>query len=691
MKRLTLVLFSLLFTHNIYSQSGWFWQNPLPQGNRINCVKFVNAFTAYAVTSCGTILKTSNKGDTWSISFINDELYLTSLSSTDSLKLYVCSSNGSIYKTSNGGMNWFISFQSSLNQDFKDINFTSQNTGYVFGDKSYRTTNTGENWIPMYSNIYHEISYFLNDNTGFVCGGNTIEKTNNGGLNWQICYSNSNQGFKAVYFINSQTGVAVGTKVMRTTNQGITWQEPEYVPSGQFTSVTFIDQNTGIAVGTNFSSIYTSNAGVSWEGGNVLGVNRYSITSNRNEEFLAVGEHGLIVKSPDRGHSWFMKSNSMISNVKSMYFLNDETGFCLGYGGNVLKTINGGSSWNNLTLNRELYSIHFINVSTGFIGAAGMVYKTSNQGASWNKTDSIIYGVAAFYFLAENLGYLVTSYGGVYKTVNNGSNWTNICNLNYSCLDPLYFANEQTGYILGYSAVMKSTNGGVNWFGLVGGLTNYFTSMVFVNQKTGFVSGDNFRVFKTANSGTNWIKVFEKDGGTKSKLFFINESTGFIAGRSLFNSEIFKTTNSGMNWNKENFSYDGEVNCLFFPSPLIGYIGGDNGEILKTTNGGEPIGITQIGNQVPDKFILHQNYPNPFNPSTKIKFEIPANGRMQMTDMKIVVYDVIGREITTLVNEPLNPGTYEAEWNASAFASGVYFCMMLADDYKQTKKMVLIK
>jgi hypothetical protein len=215
--------------------------------------------------------------------------------------------------------------------------------------------------------------------------------------------------------------------------------------------------------------------------------------------------------------------------------------------------------------------------------------------------------------------------------------------------------------------------------------------MVFVNQNTGFVSGDNFRVFKTANSGTNWIKVFEKDGGTKSKLFFINESTGFIAGRSLFNSEIFKTTNSGMNWNKENFSYDGEVNCLFFPSPLIGYIGGDNGEILKTTNGGEPIGITQIGNQVPDKFILHQNYPNPFNPSTKIKFEIPANGRMQMTDMKIVVYDVIGREITTLVNEPLNPGTYEAEWNASAFASGVYFCMMLADDYKQTKKMVLIK
>jgi len=92
------------------------------------------------------------------------------------------------------------------------------------------------------------------------------------------------------------------------------------------------------------------------------------------------------------------------------------------------------------------------------------------------------------------------------------------------------------------------------------------------------------------------------------------------------------------------------------------------------------------GQNIPVHYSLFQNYPNPFNPRTKIKFEIPKSSYT-----KLIVYDIIGREVGTLVNEQLQPGTYEIEWNASECASGVYFCKLTTDDYIQIKKMVFLK
>ena len=81
-----------------------------------------------------------------------------------------------------------------------------------------------------------------------------------------------------------------------------------------------------------------------------------------------------------------------------------------------------------------------------------------------------------------------------------------------------------------------------------------------------------------------------------------------------------------------------------------------------------------------------QNYPNPFNPSTNIKFELPKTG-----NVKLVIYDVLGREVETLLNEKLNAGSYEAVWNADKYSSGVYFYKLETGDFTQTKKMILMK
>jgi hypothetical protein len=108
------------------------------------------------------------------------------------------------------------------------------------------------------------------------------------------------------------------------------------------------------------------------------------------------------------------------------------------------------------------------------------------------------------------------------------------------------------------------------------------------------------------------------------------------------------------------------------------------------------IGVKQVSSEVPSSYSLGQNYPNPFNPVTKIKFQIPSwEGWTRNADgvgfSKLIIYDIAGREVQTLVNEVLQPGSYEVTFDGSGFASGVYFYQLTAGSYRETRKMVLVK
>jgi len=102
--------------------------------------------------------------------------------------------------------------------------------------------------------------------------------------------------------------------------------------------------------------------------------------------------------------------------------------------------------------------------------------------------------------------------------------------------------------------------------------------------------------------------------------------------------------------------------------------------------GGELIGLNVISTEVPRSFMLYQNYPNPFNPVTTIKFDV-----QQEAFVKLKIYDILGREVAVLVNENLRVGTYEAVFGTTKLASGLYFYELTAEDYKEVKKMILLK
>ncbi|MCX7834055.1 MAG: T9SS type A sorting domain-containing protein, partial [Ignavibacteria bacterium] len=111
------------------------------------------------------------------------------------------------------------------------------------------------------------------------------------------------------------------------------------------------------------------------------------------------------------------------------------------------------------------------------------------------------------------------------------------------------------------------------------------------------------------------------------------------------------------------------------------------GMIIKTTNGGgNLVEVKQIASEIPKDFILKQNFPNPFNSSTKITFMLPRS-----SFVRLVIFDLLGREIETLIDERLSAGVYEKTWNADNYPSGVYFYRLVTENSIDTKKMVLIK
>jgi hypothetical protein len=154
---------------------------------------------------------------------------------------------------------------------------------------------------------------------------------------------------------------------------------------------------------------------------------------------------------------------------------------------------------------------------------------------------------------------------------------------------------------------------------------------------------------------------------------------------------VYLSTNNGSTWLQKNegFITSPIVRGLLITSTY--FFAGTVGQSVWRRPIGE-LAIKNISAEIPSEYYLYQNYPNPFNPVTKIKFSLPnpLNKGLQPL-VQIKVFDILGSEITTLVNETLKSGTYEVEWDASNHPSGTYFYTLTTEVYRMTKAMILLK
>jgi photosystem II stability/assembly factor-like uncharacterized protein len=396
-------------------------------------------------------------------------------------------------------------------------------------------------------------------------------------------------------------------------------------------------------------------------------------------------------------------SGSNYTLFKDVFFINSNTGYVIGLDTSMMnytfifKTTNNGLNWNNISIvpNIAANSIYFTSELTGYsVGYGGKIFKTTNGGINWgqqyNGPENVLTQVE---FIGIDTGYVVGDVGTFLKTTNGGNLWTKFqhyIGFRFTCLD---FIDANTGYFAGEydasSPIIKTTNGGINWYRRFF-LPINFTGISFCNALTGYAVGWDGIVYKTTNGGENyldWVLC-----GFLSALYDVktfNKDTAIVVG----NRYIRRTVNGGFSWETQYYNTEQVFEALYFVNNDTGYsVGSANsgglyhGIILKTTNGGVPIGIVPISNEIPDNYQLFQNYPNPFNPKTNIKFDISKKSNVQ-----ILIYDILGKEIEILVNKEMNGGTYEVNWDASSYPSGVYIYKLVTNDFTETKKMVLIK
>jgi hypothetical protein len=298
---------------------------------------------------------------------------------------------------------------------------------------------------------------------------------------------------------------------------------------------------------------------------------------------------------------------------------------------------------------------------------------------------------------------MVTKYGGLFKTINGGTNWivlqpphtTSYQFVGLSCpTNNVVFATGSK-FSAPYEQICRSTNGGLDWEGILVDTVYWVYGVYFTSANTGYIAGYRGRdatpnvyyhegqVFKTTNGGNNWVLKLADSSSIFTSLFFVDQNTGFVVGTH--SGTLGKTTDAGESWRISRDVIFAGMWSVYFADANTGVAVGEN-YIIRTTNGGEPIGIKPIGTEIPNEFKLYQNYPNPFNPNSKIKFQISKSSIVTLK-----VYDVLGKEIQTLVNEKLSPGTYEVTFNGSNLPSGVYFYRLTAVDFNETKKLILLK
>jgi len=726
------VFFILCMLSAVSAQNAWFWQNPWPQGNNLNDIYVFDEGKAAAIGDFGTIIGINNFGSDFnvthnsggsnanlhSIFFINPDTGWAA--GTSYLNYEICSV---VLKTIDGGCNWSLCFENS-EYEFKDIYFIDSSIGYMvcntvvwwgFAGSAFvfKTIDGGLTWALLSESLadgFYNSLYFLSADTGWAVGGygddedfyGWISKTIDGGQTWSK-NQKGNGSFESVHFTNSNTGWIVGLGgCFSTTDQGISWHDFVLTNMHNPNEVYFVDQNNGWILDQKwYSDILhteiwrTVDTGSTWTKlpvDSTLHISSIDFVDTKHG--WGTGPAGSMCFTNDGGESWSAVSNSVIFDwIETIQFYNSQIGWLLG-GDKILKTYNGGTSWDNLTWGTYfgLNDLNFINEKIGWaVTGLGLVLNTVDGGNTWevqyeNRADEF----GAVSFVDSLYGWLLEEDGKIYNTINGGVNWDIQFNKDYS-FHSVYFCNKNYGWVTGVKPdqrglLLKTSNGGITWTEQVFDTTHAFSSVCFIDTLHGWVAGYNGIIMQTADAGSTWnIQHYNKNEAF-SRIFFIDLNNGWAAG---WDGLVYATENGGKEWHKQEINTSHLLWDVFFIDSNAGWIVGENGTILKTTTGG----ITWIEEKnstlsaVPADFKLFQNYPNPFNSVTAISYKLSAASNVALS-----IYNILGQKVTTLVDKKQPAGTYTVEWNAAGFASGIYFYRLQTESgFVQTRKLLLQK
>ncbi len=386
--------------------------------------------------------------------------------------------------------------------------------------------------------------------------------------------------------------------------------------------------------------------------------------------------------SVENSYGQWQQSNG-INDVEVFSFAVLGNNIFAGTNGGVYISTNNGISWTQTALNFYVYSLAVSgnNIFAGINGGASDdVYLSTNNGVSWTQSglnNRYVYSLAV---LGNNI--FAGTFYGVYVSTTNGVSWTQTA-LNNQYVYSLAVSGNNIFAGTDNNGVYMSTNNGSSWTQTA--LNNQYIPSLGVSGNNIFAGTRYNGVFLSTNNGVSWTQTALNN----QTVYSLGVSGNNIFAGTTDHSGVYLSSNTGISWIQKNqgFTIVPSISALLISN---GYIiaGTDHFSVsgVWRRSLSDIIGIENISTEIPSTFSLSQNYPNPFNPTTKIKFDITENA---FTTLKI--YDLIGKEVQTLVNDELSSGVYEATFDGTQLTSGVYFYRLNSGEYSETKRMLLVK
>ncbi|MGO9480454.1 MAG: T9SS type A sorting domain-containing protein [Candidatus Kryptoniota bacterium] len=671
--------------------------------------------------------KSTDAGQTWTqMSFpAGGALYYTGKIIVAPNSTVYAAGYDDLYKSTDAGQTWIELHLTDGAVD--DIAVDPKNSNLIYasygstwsGDSSsygiHESTNGGASWklltngLPPASQM-SRISLAIatsNDQVLYAAiNGNkpasTTEDTNrvylstNAGASWTLLPSVStssdfggNQGWYnnviAVDPTISNTVYVGGIDFWKSTNSGQTWTNLTNGYGSPTGKNIHVDQHAIAFANGSGSTFYIGNDGGVWQTTNGAGsftncntnlqtIQFYAIAADQNNSATTMGgtqdngtesdaQPSAIWDEVYGGDGGYVLIDPKNSNIIYTEYVN----------GQIFKSTDGGNSFQPIT-------------SKNGIGEAG-------------------YWLTPYIMDPQNDNLLYCATNKIYKSTNAGTNWSAISgNLRLSSdlittlsISPVE-GNVLYAGISGYrgapdtSYLYVSTNSGASWSNITDKLpsgTNFCRVTADPTQKgvayLAVLVGAPYQVLRTTDYGSTWTGIASTSNGfddVPTKVVCVDSSNGYIYAGTYWG--VYRSTDKGTSWSRFGSGLpDAVVDDIAIQYST------QNLRVATHGRGAWQVDlITGVASpsSVPETFAVGQNYPNPFNPSTVIGYQLSSNSFVVLK-----VYDVLGREITTLVNERQNAGSHSIVFNAANLPSGVYLYRLSAGNFGETKKMVLIK
>lgn len=711
MKLFNFTLLAMLYIIPVLSQ----WESIGPYGGYIRCLIKDNQGRVLSGNAYGGIFRTSDAGKNWKQLFTGYRYEdVRSLAVNSNNHIFAGTDLRGLYRSTNDGVSWERLNNSVSNRTINDIliksngdiflgtfngvykstdngnTFTSTNNGittssiyslglsgdYIFAGTGnagiFHSSDDGANWEAVNTGI--------NLSDGIVWGFASAEETENVGaaniyalLQSDLYYTTNGTDWGSlslpplglyvdVLLRSNGNIVVVGSEILNSIDQGNNWTTYPSPTDALFSSVVEIDVNTLVG-GTQGPGTYVSpnNNLADWN----LEVNKMPATAITNISTTAgvinvSTRHSGIFSTNDGGLNWFNLGLSIPTGWFYGLYQHPTTNtlFALHQNG-VYRSINGGADWELTSAFGKI--MEFNSLGNIFLGGGSFIYKSTDDGVSYQPKQI---GANVFYSLdiaidPEDNMYVATTNEnglqgqGVFRSSDLGLTYSKVVELpdNITSVEPI----DLDGFSGTFGCIKEMLAADA-----AGNLYSENDDGSWNQFNVGFQQGGLVKDI----AATNYLDGVVISTITEREMFTTSDESNCIYGEEVdFPDDV----------SMEIISYKGQLT-------MVGTIGSGVWKKAVNTN------VENIENNLPSKYVLGQNYPNPFNPTTKISWQSPVSSHQTLR-----VYDILGNEVATLVNEEKPPGNYEVDFNAAGLSSGIYYYKLQTGSFVKAKKMILIK